>query len=263
MKVTLITGASSGIGEAIARKLAERKNNLLLVARNEKKLQKQSTQLSQTYEVQVEYIATDLTKRESIELIYHEALKRGLEVDCLINNAGVGSGGEFTELSLQSELSMMQLNMNSLVAMTHYFLTDMKKRRKGTIVNVASMAAFLPTPYMAVYAASKVFVRSFTEAITEECKPYNVRVMLLCPGFTRTNFMSASGIDNIKGEALTSGVKSQTSDEVADEAIRGLEKGKSFVVSGINIWLAKSLSLIPNVILAKSIAKSYHKKMKI
>ncbi len=130
----------------------------------------------------VEYIASDLSKSDAAQNIFDETLKRGLEIEMLINNAGVGSGGEFAELDLKSELELIQLNNSSLVSMTHLFIQQMKIRKNGTIINVSSMSAFIPTPYMATYAASKVFVRFFTEALVEECKPLNIHIMLFCPG---------------------------------------------------------------------------------
>lgn len=263
MNVTLITGASGGIGEALAHKLAERKQNLLLIARSADKLANLCIELTQKFGIQAQYITADLMKPDAAAAIFAETTKRGLTVDWLINNAGIGSGGEFAELPLQGELAMMQLNMSSLVALTHYFLPAMYARKSGTIINVASMAAFIPSPYMAVYAATKVFVRSFTEAIYEECKPYNVRVILLCPGLTKTNFMDAAGIANATGKALTDGAPLQTPDQVADEALKGIDAGKRMVVSGTtNKFMAKMAALAPNSFSASYIAKSYRSRLK-
>lgn len=262
MKVTLITGASGGIGEALAYKLAERKRNLLLVARNAEKLTTLCKKLVDKFGIKAQFVAADLAKPEAPEQVFAEVESRELEVEMLINNAGIGSGGAFTELALKSELEMMQLNNAAMVALTHFCLPAMQKQKKGTIINVASMAAFMPVPYMAVYAATKVFVRSFTEAITEECKSYNIHVMLLCPGLTKTNFNHAAGIDNEKGKALTEGASLQTPEQVADEALSALDKGKHFIVSGAKNRLgAAALALLPNSMIAKNIAKSYRKKM--
>jgi short-subunit dehydrogenase len=264
MKVTLVTGASGGIGEAIVNKLAARKQNLLLVARNSDKLSLKCKQLMEKFGIDAQFIAADLAKPETPQYIFADIQKRGLEVETLFNNAGIGSGGEFTELSLTSELEMIQLNNSAMVALTHYLLPAMQKRKSGTIVNVASMAAFMPIPYMAVYGATKVFVRSFTEAITEECKPYNIHVMLLCPGLTKTNFNNAAGIENEKGEALTAGAALQTPEQVADEAFEALDKKKNIIISGAKNRLgAKALALIPNAMIAKNIAKTYRKKVTI
>lgn len=263
MKVTLITGASGGIGEALANKLAERKHNLLLVARKAEKLDKQCKQLTEKFGINAQFIAADLAKSETAEQVFAETQKRGLEIEMLINNAGIGSGGEFSQINLKSELELLQLNNSSLVALTYLFVQEMQKRKSGSIINVASLAAFMPIPYMATYSASKVFVRSFTEAITKECKPYNIHVMLLCPGLTKTNFNNAAGIENEKGKALNTEYNdsTQTPEQVADEALKALDKGKHFIVSGTkNKWLANLVALIPNTIITKSFAKSYRKK---
>ena len=264
MNVTLITGASGGIGQALAYKLAERKHNLLLVARSADKLEKLCTELTQNFGIQAQYIDADLTKPDAAAAVFAETTKRGLIIDWLINNAGIGAGGEFADLPLQSQLAMMQLNMSSLVALTHYFLPAMRTRKNGTLINVASMAAFIPSPYMAVYAATKVFVRSFTEALYEECTPHNVRVVLLCPGLTKTNFMDAAGLANASGKALTDGAPLQTPDQVADEALKGIDAGKRMVVSGaVNKWMAKLTALAPNSVSASYIAKSYRSRLKL
>ncbi|MBK6266052.1 SDR family oxidoreductase [Marivirga sp. S37H4] len=264
MKVVLITGASGGIGEAIANRLAERKHNLLLVARNESKLKVLAEQLIRQHQISVEYISADLSKANTVQDIFEETQKRQLEIEMLINNAGIGSGGEFAALPLQSELDMLQLNISSLVALTHLFLQPMKARGNGTIINVASMASFIPIPYMTTYAASKVFVRHFTQALTEECKPYNVHIMLLCPGLTKTNFNNAAGIENEIGKGLNTEYNSstQTPEQVADEMLKALDKRKHYIVSGrMNRMAAKLSALLPNAFLARSFGKSYRKRL--
>lgn len=264
MKVTLITGASGGIGEAIAVRLAERKHNLLLVARNAEKLEKLCKQLSAQFGIEAQYIAGDLSKASTAADIFAQTQNRKLEIEMLINNAGIGSGGQFSEISLQSELDMLQLNVSSLVALTHLFLPQMQQRKSGTILNVGSMASFMPIPYMATYAASKTFIRFFTQAITEECKPYNIHVLLLSPGLTKTQFNASAGIENEKGKALNADSNlAQTAEEVADAALKALDNRKHFVVSGtINRIGAKLLALIPNAFIARNFARSYRKKLK-
>ncbi|MBW3470456.1 SDR family NAD(P)-dependent oxidoreductase [Arthrospiribacter ruber] len=264
MKITLITGASGGIGEAIANRLAKRKHNILLVARNEAKLKTLAGQLAKEHQVSVEYISTDLSKAGAAQNLFEETQARKLEVEMLINNAGVGSGGEFAALSVQSELDMLQLNISSLVSLTHLFLQPMKARNSGTIINVASVASFMPIPYMTTYSASKVFVRHFTQALTQECKPYNVHVMLLCPGLTKTNFNSAAGLENEIGKGLGTEYSgsTQTPGQVADEMLKALDKRKHYIVSGrINRMATRLSALFPNAVLAKSFANSYRKKL--
>lgn len=263
MKTVLITGASSGIGESFANKFAERKHNLLLVARNAEKLERLCEQLTKKFGVVAQYITADLAKRETAEHVFAETQNRGLEIDILINNAGIGSGGAFSDLPLESELDLLQLNISSLVALTHLFLPQMQQRKSGTIVNVSSMAGLMPIPYMATYAASKMFVRSFTEAIAEECKSYNIHVMLLIPGLTRTNFNHASGIDGVRASSEYDS-STQTSDQVVSEALKALDNKKHFVVSGRKNKLnAKLSALIPNSFATKMYARAFINKTKI
>ena len=265
MNVTLITGASGGIGEEVAYRLAERKNNLLLVARNSEKLAQLCKKIEAETGVHAQYISADLSKPDAPQFVYEESRRMGLEVDLLINNAGIGSGGVFTELTLQSELELVQLNISSLIALTHLYLQDMQRRKTGVIINVASMTAFMPVPYMATYAASKMFVRSFTEAITQEALPFGVHVMLFCPGLTKTNFNAAAGIDNKTGKGLSSDYEQaewQTAKEVAKELISALEQRKNFAVSGRkNRMGAKVLAMLPNFMIARQLAKRYQKKI--
>lgn len=267
MKVTLITGASGGIGEAIVKRLAERKQNLVLVARNGQKLEKQCKELGERFGINVQFILSDLSKPEAALQIFEETKMRGLEIEMLINNAGIGSGGEFVSISLQSELDLLQLNILSVIALTHLFLPGMQTRRSGIIVNIGSMAAFMPVPYMATYAASKAFVRSFTQAVTQECIPYNVRILLFCPGLTKTNFNNAAGIDNEKATGLSSdydSAPSQTPEEVADELLKALDKSKHIAISGkLNRLSAGILTLLPNAFITNNIAKMYRKRLKI
>ena len=171
MNTTLITGASSGIGEAFARKLASRGRNVLLVARSEDKLIALCNELGRINRIRAQYVAIDLAKPESPESLFAEVEKRELVIDMLINNAGFGSMGEFTKLDLARELNMIDLNIKSLVDLTYRFLIPMRSRKHGTIVNVASTAGFQPVPFMATYAATKAFVLSFSEALWEENRP--------------------------------------------------------------------------------------------
>jgi len=264
--VAVITGASGGIGEAIAEQLASRKKDLLLVARSKEKLEAQCRLLRERHGINAQYIAADLSQPESAVKVFTEVRVRGLEVEMLVNNAGIGSSGEFSDQSLQSELDLIQLNVSTLVSLTHLFLQQMQSRKYGTIVNIASMTAFMPVPYMAVYAASKAFVRSFTEALTQECKPKGIHVMLFAPGLTRTNFNTAAGLDGVKARGLRSdhSQASQTPEEVAIELMRALDKKRQSVVSGSRNRLgAKLLALLPNAMITKNIASSYRKSLRL
>lgn len=246
MNTTVITGASSGIGEAFARKLAARGRNVLLVARSEDKLITLCNELGRSNSIRAQYVALDLSKPESPARLFEEAEKRGLTVDMLINNAGFGSMSEFAKLDLARELNMIDLNVKALVELTHRFLAPMVERRQGAIINVASTAGYQAVPFMATYAATKAFVLSFSEALWEENRPHGVKVMALCPGVTDTNFFEAA-----RGQKPPARV-SQSSEEVVEAALRGLNHGKSHVVSGwTNFFMVESERLAPRSLITR------------
>ncbi|MGI9167637.1 MAG: SDR family NAD(P)-dependent oxidoreductase [Pyrinomonadaceae bacterium] len=258
MNTTLITGASSGIGEAFARKLASRGRNVLLVARSEDKLVALCNELGRINRIRAQYVAIDLAKPESPENLFAEVEKRELVIDMLINNAGFGSMGEFAKLDLARELNMIDLNIKSVVDLTYRFLIPMRLRKQGTIVNVASTAGFQPVPFMATYAATKAFVLSFSEALWEENRPHGVHVMALCPGVTETNFFDAAQIQMppLRG--------AQTPEDVVDTALRGLARKKSHIVSGwSNFLMIQSERLVPRSFvlrMAGSVLRSHFKE---
>ncbi len=231
MNTTLITGASSGIGAAFARKLAALGRNVLLVARSEDKLIALCNELGRQTSIRAQYVALDLEQPEAAAQLFEETQKRELEIDMLINNAGFGSMGDFAKLDLNRELEMLQLNIAALVDLTHRFLLPMRERKRGTIINVASTAAFQAVPYMATYAATKAFVLSFSEALWDENRAHGVHVMALCPGVTETNFFEAAKIDRPPMRTI------QTAEEVVEAALRGLSRQKSVVISGWTNWL--------------------------
>jgi short-subunit dehydrogenase len=240
MNTTLITGASSGIGEAFARRLAALGRNVFLVSRSEDKLVTLCNELGRTNRIRAQYFTLDLSQPESPALLFQEAEKRGLEVEMLINNAGFGSMGDFAKLDLARELNMIDLNVKSLVELTHRFLAPMRTRKKGSIINVASTAAFQPVPYMATYAATKAFVLSFSEAIREENVAYGIEILALCPGVTETNFFEAA-----RGHKPPARV-AQTPDEVVDTALRALGRDKGHVVSGwANFLMVEAQRFVP------------------
>ena len=226
MNTTLITGASSGIGEVFARKLAARGRNVLLVARSEEKLITLCNELGRSNSIRAQHVTMDLSQTESPARLFEEAEKRGLTVDMLINNAGFGSFGDFTKLELERELNMIDLNVRSLVDLTYRFLVPMRQRKQGAIINVASTAGFQAVPFMSTYAATKAFVLSFSEALWEENRPHGIRVMALCPGVTETNFFEAA-----RGQKPPARV-AQTPEDVVETALRGLARGKSHIISG-------------------------------
>jgi short-subunit dehydrogenase len=230
VNTTLITGASSGIGAAFARKLASRGRNVLLVARSEDKLSALCNELGRLSGIRAQYVSIDLQKPDAGAQLLEETRKRDLEIDTLINNAGFGSMGDFVKLDLQTELEIIQLNITALVDLTHRFLVPMRERKNGTIINVASTAGFQGVPYMATYAATKAFVLSFSEALWDENRLHGIRVMALCPGVTETNFFEASKMDRPPMRTI------QTPEEVVETALRALAREKSTVISGWTNW---------------------------
>jgi len=226
MNTTLITGASSGIGAAFARKFAALGRNVFLVARSEEKLITICNELGRMSGIRAQYFALDLTEPDAPARLFEETKKRGLEIDMLVNNAGFGSMGYFDKLDPTREVEMIKLNVAAVVDLTYRFLLPMRGRKQGTIINVASTAGFQPVPFMATYAATKAFVLTFSEALWEENRPFGVHVMALCPGVTETNFFEAAKMDRppMRG--------SQSPEEVVETAIRGLKRKKSVIISG-------------------------------
>ncbi|CAN5596913.1 SDR family oxidoreductase [soil metagenome] len=258
MKFTLITGASSGIGEAFAKKLAEKKHNLVLVARSETKLLELCDELMLKHKITAHYIALDLTEFEADKKLFEETEKHGFKIEWLINNAGFGSMGDFAELDLKHELGMIDLNISALLALTHRYLPKMRERKSGVIINVSSAASFQPIPFMATYAATKAFVTSYSQAIAEENRPFGIKILALCPGATETNFFNAAGMNEafqVKGI--------QTPEEVVETALKAIKKGKSLVVSGLANYIGSVLgTIVPDSLITKTIGKVLRSKVK-
>ena len=262
MNYTLITGASGGIGEAAAREFASKKHQLVLVARNENKLVQLCDELAKTHSIQAEYIVADLSQSNAPQHIYDECKKRNLQVEVLINNAGIGSSGEFLDNDLKSELDIIGINCTALTALTHLFLEGMKERRSGTIINLGSLIAFIASPYMSVYAASKHFVKIFTYSLAEECKPYDIHVMFFSPGLTSSNFMNTKANNNEWGKSLTSGADTQTPSEVASELSLAFDKKKAVHIAGRkNRRMVMLTGLIPLRTIARVFARQKQKQM--
>jgi len=246
MNTTLITGASSGIGEAFARKLAAQGHDLLLVARSEDKLVALCNELGRSHNVRAQYVAIDLTEPDAPARLLAETVERNLEIDLLINNAGFGSMGDFAKLDLELELKMIDLNVRSLVELTHRFLTSMRERKGGSIINVASTAGFQGVPFMATYAATKAFVLSFSEALWEENRTYGIKVIALCPGVTETGFFVASQMKKPPARFI------QTSEDVVETALRGLKRGKSSIISGWpNLLMIEMERIVPRSLILR------------
>lgn len=223
----LVTGASTGIGEQFARRLAAAGADLVLVARGQERLTALAASISATHpQTRVEVIAIDLARPGAGAEVGARIDALGLRIDTLVNNAGVGSHARFADEDLTALAAQIQLNVGALVDLTGRFLPGMLAARAGTIVNVASTAAFQPVPTMAVYGATKAFVLSFTEAIWGETRGSRIRVIALCPGPTETAFFATTG-----QEFLTAG--RQTPQQVVDVAMRALDGRRPTVVSGM------------------------------
>lgn len=256
MNATLITGSSSGIGAAFARKLALLGRNVLLIARSEDKLINLCNELGRLSDVRAQYVAIDLTEPGSGARLFEETQKRQLDIDMLINNAGFGSMADFAGNDLAYQLKMVDLNVRAVVELTHRFLLPMRERKQGTIINVASTAGFQPVPFMATYAATKAFVLSFSEALWEENRTQGIHVMALCPGVTETNFFEASNMERPPMRTV------QTPEQVVDAALRGLARRKSSVVtSWTNLLIVETERVVPRSMVLKITGKALRARL--
>nr|WP_199002954.1 SDR family oxidoreductase [Flavobacterium sp. ASV13] len=224
-KTALITGASSGIGEAFAYELAKQGTNLILTARSEDKLDLLATKISKEYHVKVNVFAGDLLQKDTPYKLYNQIKQAGLSVDILINNAGFGKWTNFLDESIQEYEDMIEVNINALVKLCHLVLPDMLKKGDGGIINVASTGALQPCPYVAAYCASKSFVLNFSEGLYGEYHKKGLTITALCPGNTTTGFQSVA-------RANTKGMTADTPEEVAKQGIKALLKNKSFKIVG-------------------------------
>jgi uncharacterized protein len=227
----LITGASSGIGEEFARQLAARGHGIFLVARREERLRELAAELEREHGVRAEVAGSDLAERQAIEALPDLIAERGLTVGVLVNNAGFTTVGDVHQ-NPGRQLGMVHVNVEALVALACAFLPGMTERGRGAVINVASVAAFQPIPAQAVYAATKAFVLSFSEAVSSELNGTGVTMTALCPGPVATEFVDAGGFKKSKQEMGPSLMWSSAHD-VAKAGIEGAENGKRVVVPGI------------------------------
>ncbi len=223
-KWALVTGASAGIGEAIAVELAAAGVNLILTARRGDRLEALGERLRREHSIQTQEIVADLSLPEAPRRIFDATEGAGIPVDLLVNNAGFGEYGEFLRSNLENQLKMVEVNCTAVVHLTRLFLPAMVDRRRGDMMIVASTASFQPVPYMATYAATKVFDRFLAEALAEEVKRYGVLVSALSPGPTESEF------SQIAGSRPEENRKYQSSKEVAQRGLEGLARGKRWVI---------------------------------
>lgn len=257
MKTALITGASSGIGAAFAHELASRGTDLVLVARSGDRLRAIATDLHHQFGGRVEVIEQDLTAPHAVDHVVETVQQLGLTLDGLINNAGFGDYGEFGDRPCQRQTEMVQLNVLVLVELTHKFLPMMRDQQRGSIINVSSIAAFQPMPYLSVYAASKAFVLSFSEALGEENKPYGIRVLALCPGPTDTRFFDAAQFPS--SFAQTTPQQLITPEAVVKDALQALDDHVPTWVTGgfLNQVIVNLPRFLPRPALVKAIAQQF------
>lgn len=224
----LITGATTGIGYELAKLYANAGDNLILVSRDEDKLEKVKDELILLYNINVYSLSLDLSEDNSCEKVLDFVNKKNLSVDILINNAGIGSFGYLSEIQMEKELKLIDVNIRALTELTKIFLPTMISHGEGGIMNVASTAAFCAGPKMATYYASKSYVLNFTEAIYEELKGTGIKVSCLCPGPVSTGFQEKAGIR--KKESAKKAV--MTPKKVAEIAYRDFKRGKLIIIPG-------------------------------
>jgi short-subunit dehydrogenase len=243
----LVTGASSGLGAEFARRLAARGSDLILVARSADRLRTLAAEIEQTHPVRVEVAPADLADPAAVAALAEQARRR---VHLLVNNAGLGSYGPFVELDPDRETEQILVNTAALVALTRAVLPDLLERRTGGVLNVASTIAFQPGPYQAVYAATKAFVLSFSEALREEVRGRGVRVVALCPGPVETGFLSALGDDRAAHTTIYSRLDSP--ERVVAVGLRALDHDRGVVIPGTrNTLLALGPRFTPRAVTAR------------
>jgi short-subunit dehydrogenase len=244
----LITGASSGIGLEMAKKLAAKNFNLILVARSEDKLASLQSELKNQFKVDVEYLLFDLSEPQSAQELYNQTKELGLNISGLINNADSGAYGNFVEMPLKKDEEMIAINITTLVGLTKLFGADMVKAGKGKIMNVASLLSFLPFPYYSVYSATKSFVLAFTETIAAEFDGTGVTVTALCPGPVETPFQT----EEMRKTNAMSANKPMPVDQVAKAGVELFLNGKNKKIVGFMNWFLSNLPRVtPDKIMMK------------
>jgi short-subunit dehydrogenase len=254
---TLITGASSGIGKVFAERFAREKHDLILVARRQIELSTLAELLERAHGIQAHVIPFDLAVPDAPRLLFDAIAARGLSVDGLINNAGFGIHGPHAETDPDALERMLTVNVTVLTLLTRLFLPGMIARRSGTIVNIASTAAFQPIPYFSAYAASKAYVLSLTEGLAEEVREHGIHVVALCPGPTRTEFMGNAGIQ--LGGFKYADAAFMNPEDVVEACMQALRKREVVRIPGMmNALMARSMPFLPRQLVAKVSGKLMH-----
>jgi short-subunit dehydrogenase len=251
-KWALVTGASAGIGVALATQLAAGGTHLVLTARRRDRLETLSSKLRASHNIQTEVFVADLAQPDTPERIYAFTKQKGVAIDLLINNAGFGQYGEFTQVDTSRLLDMVQVNCSAVVHLARLFLPDMIARRRGDILILASTASFQAVPYISTYAATKAFDLYFAEGLAEEMKPHGIRVCALCPGSTESEFHALAGQEQFTSK------NPESAEKVARTGLRALAAGKSYVISGLGNYLgAHSQRIVPRRLVTKVAANMF------
>jgi hypothetical protein len=249
----LITGASSGIGKEFARLHAEKGRDLIVVARREDELKELKQELEGNHGISVMVIAKDLTKPNACQEIFDEVTAAGVRVDYLFNNAGFGGRGKFWEQKLDTQTTMIDLNVQALVKLTYLFLPAMVGRNSGRVLHTSSTAAFMPGPLQAVYFATKAFVNSFSKAVAHELKDTGVTMTTLCPGAVKTGFAEEAGFSN-DHEMFAQG---KTARYTAEKGYAAMEAGKLEVITetGLKVMIKAAIPFTPERLAMSMIEK--------
>jgi short-subunit dehydrogenase len=253
-KWALVTGASAGIGVALARELAAGGANLVLTARRKERLEKLAQELSAAHKIRTEVFAADLAQQDAPQQIFTFTLAKQIEIELVVNNAGFGGYGEFATAETQRLLDMVQVNCSAVVHLTRLYLPQMLKRRRGDVLILASTASFQAVPFISTYAATKAFDLLFAEGLAEEVRRYGIRVCALCPGSTESEFHEVAG-----QAGLVAAMKNrETAEKVARVGLQALAAGKSYVISGIGNYLgAHAQRLVPRRFVTRITAKMF------
>jgi uncharacterized protein len=248
----LVTGASAGIGTALAAQLAAGGTHLVLTARRQNRLEELSRKLKAARGIQTETFCADLAQPDAPEKIYAFVREKGIAIDLLINNAGFGQYGELTQVDTQRLLDMIQVNCAAVVHLSRLFLPDMISRRRGDVLIVASIASFQAVPYVSTYAATKAFDLFFAEGLAEEMKPHGIRVCALCPGSTESEFHVVAGQEQFTSK------HPETAEKVARIGLEALVAGKSYVISGLGNYLgAHAQRIVPRRVVTRVAANMF------
>jgi hypothetical protein len=253
-----VTGASVGLGAAFARRLARDGYDLRLVARNRRQLEHLAAELHEAHGVRAEAVPADLTDAAALREV-ERALAHDAHLELLVNNAGFGTNGAFAALDADREEDEIRLNVVALTRLTRAALPGLVRRGHGGVINVSSMAGLQPAPFNATYGATKAFVNSFTEALHEELRGTGVRVMALCPGFTRTEFQQRAGIDTSAVPAFAW----MSAEEVVDAALAGFAGGQVVLVPGFGNWaLSGVTAVLPRAVVRRALGAASKRVLK-